>query len=273
MHAGINLNTPNAVEEKLQVGAGVEVGVFAHLAEFITNVTAGAILQDEEDCALKVVEEYTFGVGAVAGATVQVFGQTFGPQPTTTIPVFYTTLADICAIQASATPTTAPATTTSASLAARQDNLVTTTITTVDRYTAVGCKSPDLAALCPQNLLTTSVQTSTLTLVTSVPSGVTATFPASIVSSVASTIPFGTQAKSISSTSGLPTSFVPPPPPPTSTSSSSSAASSSAGGGGFGSSVEEIFDGQTGGVDNKLIIGLSVGLGVPFLIAVGVAIA
>jgi hypothetical protein len=56
-------------------------------------------------------------------------------------------------------------------------------------------------------------------------------------------------------------SYVPPPPPPTTSPGGGD------GDGGFFDDVGDVFNGETGGVSNKLIIGLSVGLGVPFLAA------
>lgn len=270
MHAGFSISSKpirNVPEEFLgnaTFKAGVEVGVFATVAEFLTNITGGANLKAQEGCALKIVEEYTLALGAVAGATLAVGEHTWGPTPNTTIPVFYTTLADVCAV--TATPKTTPATTTA--LAARQaadPKLDTQTITTKVFYTGVACSNP-AEFNCPRSQQTTSLLTSTLTLVTAVPSGVTATFPASTALAVPTTIPFGKQANALSATTGVPVSYVPPPPPPPPTSS----ATTSAGGGGGGvlDDVGKVFDGETGGVSNKLIIGLSVGLGVPILAAV-----
>lgn len=124
----------------------------------------------------------------------------------------------------------------------------------------------------------TSVTTTTKTLVTSVPKGVDATFPAETANTVGSTSPFGKNANKVKATSGEPVSFVPPPPPPTPT---TSPAATTKGGddGGFKQDVEEIVDDvkgwldkSTGGVSNKVILGVSVGVGVPFLVAIIVAL-
>ncbi|AEO67572.1 uncharacterized protein THITE_53601 [Thermothielavioides terrestris NRRL 8126] len=244
---------------------GMEVGVYANVAELLTNITGGADLAAAENgCELKIAQEYTLGVGAFAGATVGIGDHTWGGQPNTTVPIFYTTLLDVCA----ATPSTNPATATTAALSARQaadDDLQTTTLTTTLTFTGVGCATAAVA-LCPQSLQTTSIRTTVSTLVTAVPKGATATFPASIATTVASTVPLGKQAKALSATSGAPTSFV--PPPPTTSSSSAAATSSKAPGSDVLGDINKVLDGETGGVSNKLIIGLSVGLGVPFVIAV-----
>lgn len=231
------------------------------VAEFLTNVTGGIQQAAEEGCALKIVEEYTMALGAAAGATLAIGPHTWGPQPNTTIPIFYTTLADICAITADARPTPTN------ELAARQEGdendpaLVTTTISTQVRYTGIACQTPGLNP-CPASLQTTTLLTSTKTRVTAVPEGVEATFPPSTALGVASTIPFRGEPMALSATTGVPVSYVPPPPPKT---------TSVGEGGGDGDGddlfddVEDVFNGETGGVSNKLIIGLSVGLGVPFL--------
>jgi hypothetical protein len=66
-------------------------------------------------------------------------------------------------------------------------------------------------------------------------------------------------------TSGVPVSYVPPPPPPP---SSTESGKGSEGTGDVLDDIEEVLGGSKGGVSNKLIIGLSVGLGVPVLIGV-----
>lgn len=282
MHAGLTLSTPDwktfitsfsfsdAVADILDVSAGMEMGVFAHIAEFVTNITAGTALEEEEGCKFKLVEEYTLGIGAHAGATVQLLGETWGPQPSFTLPIFYTTLLDACATAAETTPTP------TAQIEARQDpNVETRTLTSTERLSAVGCP-PSAGPLCPVHLQTTRVQTTTLTHVTTVPPGAPdPTFPARVSTGPVSRIPFGNNVKAVSATEGEPVSFVPPPPPPP---PPTTTAAPGGGGGDDGdvnansNSVDEVLSGQTNGVDNKLIIGLSVGLGVPFLIAVAVAI-
>ncbi|KAH6844681.1 hypothetical protein B0I37DRAFT_312366 [Chaetomium sp. MPI-CAGE-AT-0009] len=256
IRSGFHLLLDDPVGFKLAL-FGQNVSDIIFVAEFLTNITGGAELAAQEDCALKIVQEYTLAVGAAAGATVAVGPHTWGLEPNTTIPLFYTTLADVCAITADATPT--------AAVAARQaddPNLETQTLTTKVLYTGISCASPGLPA-CPQSLQTTTLRTSVQTLVTAVPPGVTPTFPASTALSVASTIPFGKQVNKLAATSGAPVSYVPPPPPPSST-----ARPDGEGGGDVLDDIGEVFQGETGGVSNKLIIGLSVGLGVPVVAAV-----
>ncbi|KAK3899384.1 hypothetical protein C8A05DRAFT_18171 [Staphylotrichum tortipilum] len=273
MHAGFELSTeelindvvgfvvPDEYEPYTEIKMGMEVGVFATVAEFLTNITAGAQLAAEEKCALKIVQEYTMALGAAAGATVAIADHTWGPQPNTTIPVFYTTLANICA-----KTTTPPTRTTTAALAARQDdpNLVTQTISTAVLYTGVACASPELQNNCPASLRTTTILTTTKTLVTAVPKGQKATFPSSTALSVTSTIPFGKDVNKLTATSGVPVSYVPPPPPKT-TSKDEGGDKGNGDKGDVGDQITEVWNGETGGVSNKLIIGLSVGLGVPIV--------
>ncbi|KAK3290999.1 uncharacterized protein B0H64DRAFT_420741 [Chaetomium fimeti] len=263
IRSGFHLLLDDPVGFKLAL-FGQNVSDVIFVAEFLTNITGGAELAAQEGCALKIVQEYTLAVGAAAGATVAVGPHTWGLEPNTTIPLFYTTLADICAITADATPTP------TAAVAARQEeddpNLETHTLTTKVLYTGISCASPGLPA-CPQSLQSTTLRTSTQTHVTAVPSGVTPTFPASTALSVASTIPFGKQVNKLAATSGAPVSYVPPPPPPTS-SARPSGKGDDDGVGDVLDDIGEVFQGETGGVSNKLIIGLSVGLGVPILAAI-----
>lgn len=268
MHAGFELSSehliptaavPKRFEPLTELKMGMEVGVFATVAEFLTNITAGAQLAAEEKCALKIVQEYTMALGAAAGATVAVADHTWGPQPNTTIPVFYTTLANICA----KTTTPPTATTTTASMAARQDpNLDTQTISTAVLYTGIACASPELQNNCPASLQSTTILTTTKTLVTAVPKGEKATFPPSTALSVTSTIPFGKEVNKLTATSGVPVSYVPPPPPPPPETTVKNEGGDK---GDIGDQITDVWNSETGGVSNKLIIGLSVGLGVPIV--------
>ncbi|KAL2015089.1 hypothetical protein VTK56DRAFT_6321 [Thermocarpiscus australiensis] len=261
--ANVGLQVLEEAENALNFSAGMEVGVYAHVAEFLTNITGGANLAAQDGCDLKIIQEYTLGLGATAGATLAIADHTWGPQPATTVPIFYTTLANVCAVTAHGN------TTTSAAAARRRQatdgaSLTTSTLTTTALFTGVGCASPALQALCPQSLQTTSIQTSTLTLVTAVPSGVTPTFPATKATTVPSTSPFGNLANKLDATTGVPVSYVPPPPPSSSSTASASPSTTS----GILNDIGNVVNGETNRVSNKLIIGLSVGLGVPFVMAV-----
>jgi hypothetical protein len=290
MHAGFDLGSDSfkptgvegivadvlpQIEQIFNYSAGMDVGVYAHVAEFLTNVTGGAALAAQDHgCDLKIVEEYTLGVGATAGATLRIADHTWGHQPKTTVPIFYTTLADVCAAHAkatsTATSTTSASTATSTGAARRQaaGDLTTTTITTTALFTGVSCASSTIpAALCPQSLQTTAIQTSTLTLVTAVAPGVTPTFPATTATTVPATSAFGKAANSLAATSGAPTSFVPPPPPKSSSAGTGTASANPSATSGILGDVGNFLNGETDGVSNKLIIGLAVGLGLPLVIA------
>lgn len=270
VHAGVAISTPEpGLLSEFSIGnfsfpklsGGIEVGVFANVAEFVTNVT---LAPNDEKCELQVVQGYQMALGAVAGATVAFNDHVWGPVAETSIPIFYTTLASACAIKGSPSPTPTPAVT--ARAIAGRDELETKTISTKIILTGVACPSGMIN--CPVSMQTTTQQTTTKTLITAVPSDVDPTFPPSIMDTVTNQIAFGTDAVKMASTSGAPSSYVPPPPPPPPSSSSSS----SAGAGGNSDGGHDGLSGKVGGVDKKLIIGISVGLGVPVLLAiVGVA--
>jgi hypothetical protein len=129
-------------------------------------------------------------------------------------------------------------------------------------YTAVQCPTGGGRVVCPVSQQTTSLATRTSTLVIVVPPGGSATFPATTGTAV-STVAFGGQARSIFSSSGSPVSYVPPPPPPTGT--------AGGGAGGAGGGVGGLFGLGPGGLtaeDKRIIIGVSVGVGVPLLIGI-----
>ncbi len=243
LQAGLDIGAPPVTIDGFSFGtfsSGAEVGIWLNLAEFITNVTI-APDGDASGCELLVEEVYSIAIGAQAGATLAILDHTWGPTPNTSTAFFYTTLASVCA--ASATPTTTAVT----ARAAEANYLTTTTLSTENTYIGTACRSIGLLN-CPLSLQITSKNTVTSTLVTSVASGSTATFPATTQSSVASTITFGANVKALTSTSGTPTSYI-----PGSTSTSG---------------IVGVIDRKTGGVSNKLIIGVSVGIGVPALLVI-----
>ncbi|OTB02076.1 hypothetical protein M426DRAFT_62913 [Hypoxylon sp. CI-4A] len=253
--AGFELETPGVAIPSLsfstKASAGVGVSVWADLAEFATNITV-APEGDEDDCALKVEQTYQFGLGAAAGATLALAGETWGPAPATNIPIFYTTLVDICAIQGRTQTTTAA----TAAITARDDeDLTTTTLTKEVTFTGTGCLTTGLVN-CPESSQTTTKVTSTLTHITAVSSDEEATFPETTGTTVAAPVSFGSNVKSIEATTGSPVSYTPPPPPTASSTSSGDASVSS-----------DHPLGEVGGVDKRIIIGVSVGVGVPVIAA------
>ncbi|KAJ5673929.1 hypothetical protein N7462_009368 [Penicillium macrosclerotiorum] len=232
--------------------AGVVAEIFAYVADFVTEVNHKEDA-DSGDCEWEAAVEYTLAVGAAAGATVAVDTYAWGPAPITTVPVWYTTLTSTCAKtkSASTTSTASSEITARAYLNEREDSnkgVVTTTVTSDESYTIVNCITSG-AIYCPVRYQNTTSYTTTVTSTVTVTSGATATMPASIFASVTSPIAFGDDVKRMSSTSGSPKSYD---------------ASSATGG-------SSILNGTTDGTSNKVIIGLCVGLGVPFLAAIIVA--
>jgi hypothetical protein len=262
-HAGFSLVTPTIppiiIGDKSlnipSIGGGIEVGVFANVAEFITNVTYAP----EEDCKLKVVQSYQLALGAAAGATIAIGTETWGPMATLSIPIWNTELAEVCAIEKTAEPT--PTITASAKAKKRQEELTTTTITTEVTYTGVNCMTPGLAN-CPNSAQKTTQSVETRTIVTAVPSGEDFTLPASVQESAPATVAFGTNAITAPATTGSPISYVPPPPKTTDKDGNVISQDDEDGDGSQGF-LEE----KAGGLSRKAIIGLSVGLGVPAIFA------
>ena len=244
----------------------MEVGVHANVAEFVTNVTA-SIGDAEEDCRLRVEETYQLALGARAGASVAWREYTWGPVPETKIPIFYTTLSNGCAIQKSSPVTTSvPTVTATKAVEARAESdeeLKTTTLTTTVVYTGVACLSQELVA-CPASLQTTSKFTTTRTHVTAVPSDADPTFPQSVLSTISSAVPFGSGVQKLPATSGSPVSYVPPPPTETANPKDNDDEDDS--------SLSDFVNDKTGGVPNRVILGVSIGLGVPALIAIVVGL-
>jgi hypothetical protein len=102
-----------------------------------------------------------------------------------------------------------------------------------------------------------------MTTVLTVESGVTPTFPVSTFSTLSEAIPFGDGKRSLGALSGSPVSYVPPRETETAGDSGSGNENGDASG------DEEEGDDDN---NNKLIIGLSVGLGVPVLIGVAAGV-
>jgi hypothetical protein len=225
--------------------AGIEVAVYANVAEFITNVT---YVPDDKECELKVIQEYNMAIGALAGASavVEFLHETksWGPIIGTSTAIFTTTMAEACAIKAtSAAPQ--PAIT---SAPDKREDLIEAVISTELTSTVVTCKVTGLAN-CPNSEQATSVTKFSSTITTSVASGVDATWPESVFTTVQSTIAFGSQVKSIKAMSGSPTPYVAPPEEDD-------------------HDGEHTLDGKTDGVSNKVIIGVCVGLILPILAAI-----
>ncbi|KAF6804701.1 glycolate oxidase [Colletotrichum sojae] len=219
--------------------AGVEVVVFANVVELSTNVTALAE-PDDDGCILRAVNAYQFAVGAAAGASVAIGDRIWGPTPETQIPIFYTTLADGCASRRAPSTTTVVAATATPGKSKRDENLTTTTLSEKVTYTGIECLTTGLVN-CPPALQTLRKFVTTETFVTAVASGVTAVFPKATQAVVQNVESFGSGVKSMISTSGPPEVFTP--------------IASAIG----GTNPAAILEGKVGGVDKKVIVGVSIG--------------
>ncbi|RYP45817.1 hypothetical protein DL768_007870 [Monosporascus sp. mg162] len=256
--AGIAIDFQSFAGLPTPVDAGLEVGVYADIAEFATEFTGGTDIEGEDECAMQIQQSYQFGLGAAAGASVAVADLTWGPTPETQTPIFFTTVTD-CAMQG--TPTVVIEST--ASLAARADEeLETTTLTDEVTYTGMICQSPGLV-YCPASLQETTKVVSTKTLVTAIPSGSSAAFPASTDSVVANVVPFGTNIKSVLATTGTPTSYVPQETNQPEGPEDSEQEGPLPLGGSLGGSLDGVR-----GIDTRIIIGASVGGGVLLIAAI-----
>ncbi len=235
--------------EKLDFSAGLQVGAFAHVAEFTTNVSYAS--QDAE-CDLAIEQMYTFALGAAAGATVAVLDHTWGPSPETTKPIFYTTLASACALQP--TPkTTAPSNYSLTAPLNRRDGMSTATVTRDIVRTGVNCLSKGMIN-CPASLQNTTTSAASTTFTAVVSSGTDEEdipLPSPYHTAVTTTATFGEKAVKLPVSTGVPVSYIPPPPPkPTGN-----------------ITTHDILPDNLTGFDRKMIIGLSVALGMSVLIA------
>ncbi|KAH7322658.1 hypothetical protein B0I35DRAFT_185662 [Stachybotrys elegans] len=262
---GFNIEIGDFNADDWSASAGLETRVYANIAELLTNVTVNPEPEDD-GCINNVVQEYTFGVGAAAGATVRIGEQIWGPTPATEVAIFFTTLAEACAFTVPASELPAPTPTPSLQERAPQDSdeqsLTVVTISRKETYTAVACASTELRN-CPASLQVLRENVVTETLVTSVPSGVEAVWPETTGLTAASRVEFGEGVADMVTLSGRPETYTPPPSPEPEDEDSDDNDD-----GEDSNSIEDVLEGETGGVNNGLIIGLSVGLGVPFLIAI-----
>ncbi|KAK1704671.1 hypothetical protein BDP67DRAFT_548937 [Colletotrichum lupini] len=223
--------------------AGIEVSVFANIAELSTNVTALST-PDENGCVLRAVNAYQFALGAAAGASVQIGDRIWGPVPNTQIPLFYTTLGDACASTRVPTTTATSVFASATDKEKRQEELTTTTLSKKVTYTGIECVTIGLIN-CPPQLQTLRKFVATETFITAVASGVGAVFPVATKAVVQDVVSFGSNAQSLISSSGAPKEFTPSP-------SASSTSTNPPG----------VLDGDVGGVNKKTIVGVSIGAGV-----------
>ncbi|CAK1367844.1 unnamed protein product [Cercospora beticola] len=260
VHTGMKLATPELPSWSIanrtlggSVGGGIEVGVFANIAEMTTNIT---YVPDDEECAFGVVQSYKLALGANAGATIHVGTERWGPELKTSKAIYTTKLASACAISGTPAVTSAIPTATDAAILRRQ-GLSELELVHETTYTAVSCVSTGLVN-CPASLQTTSTSSTTITLTTAVASGVdkkalsSSIWPgidARQVAAAITTVAFGTNAVKLPTTSGSPVPYV---------------ASATGTVDGIRDDIEDAIK----GLPKATIIGVSVGVGVPVVLSI-----
>jgi hypothetical protein len=265
IYTGLTIGAPPGLSsvpwmEKME--GGIQLSVFANLAEFITNVS---YVPNDPECEIKAVQEFQVALGAAAGMSVAIDVVTWGPVAETKVPIWNTQLAEVCASKGTPRPTPTPATatvtpTSSAESSAsatpsptseankKRQEMETTELKTTITHTAVGCASSAPAG-CPVSLQQTAQSEEVRTTTITYPSG---SEPPPFPGAMQTTIPensarlFGTNVQSIDKTSGSPTVYTPPPTKETGKESGK---------------IDEALDGEVGGVSKKLIVGVSVGIG------------
>ncbi|ERS98539.1 hypothetical protein HMPREF1624_05324 [Sporothrix schenckii ATCC 58251] len=281
---GHDTTPPTKALAALEAGAVAvaEAGALAEVAKASSDKVACA----NSDVIIEGI--FNFDIGAKAGASL-VIGDflSWGVNPATMLPVFFTTVTQCVAFSSHAAPATSTATATPAAVgaattskvAARQvtptaavntATSVTTVISTTFVQTAVACMSPGLVS-CPNSLQTTAVTTatSTTTLTVDAASAADVTFPEPTnTAPITRVAAFGNNAQPLALTvSGTPVSFVPPPPTTSSLAPSSSSTSASD----PTSTGVTIAGVHVSSKTEHIIIGAAVGAGVPLLIG-GIAL-
>lgn len=224
-----------------RLGGGIEVGVYANVAEFRTTVTAN--FEDDAECELEVAQEYSFVLGATAGAQVTVGTVAYGPAVESTTAIFTTTMASACALKP--TPTVASIATSAADRKrdSEDTSLTTTVLSTTVIQTVMQCP-PTITAQCPvsEQTTTTSKYTTSTTLTGSEEEldSIT-TYPSPTIAPIT----FGAKAQTLAPISGSPTSYTATPTPT----------------GVVDQAVEAVREHE------KIAIGVGVGVGVPLLTA------
>lgn len=267
--AGINIGKPStagiaqALSMVPDIEAGIQLAVFANLAEFKTNVTH---VPDDEECEFHVEQEYQVALGAKAGMSVAVGIVTYGPVAETNTPIWNTALASACAKKPAAK--TSPATvsasaTTTAHNSKRQVAFETTVLTSTATHTGVIC-AVSTTGNCPVSHQQTIQSTEVVSLTTTFASGgPKPTFPnaTQTVVPASATATFGSAVVSFGKTSGSPVSYVAPP---------TSDAKSKDGKDGEDDDAED--DAEEEGINKKMIVGICAGIGIALAIGAVVGV-
>ncbi|KAK4460653.1 hypothetical protein QBC42DRAFT_162696, partial [Cladorrhinum samala] len=235
MHVGFDMS-PDGLEDV--ISAGIRAGVFVNVADYVANVTSAAEEAGggPKGCDLKVLEQYTLGVAAAAGATFALAGNTWGFEPSTVLAVRTTSLSEKCA--STSVPTRSVTSSRPSRDKRQRATLTTATSKTVVTHLAVLCSSVGLVS-CPASLRTTLREEETRILTATFPKGQRPTFSddeaSGSNSATGTTAAFGSFAHELSAATGAPETFI----------------------------SEEKGNGSS---SNKLVVGLLVGLGLPTLI-------
>jgi hypothetical protein len=192
-----------------ELGGRIQVGIYADVASFKTELKGST--SDDEDCAIEVVQEYSFALAATAGAQVTLGTDTFGPSGGATMNVFTATMASTCVERSPAT-TTAPTMTTD-SLQRRQasEDLPTTEVrTTIEHISALCPSSITSPCAASERVFATSteVRTAIVTLSGSEDETSDVIFP---VPTTIAPKTFGSSANTLPTLTGSPTSYTAEP--------------------------------------------------------------
>ncbi|GIZ49321.1 hypothetical protein CKM354_001235300 [Cercospora kikuchii] len=266
VHAGFKFETPEFPGSGLpftnasipSAECGVEVGIFANIAEFKTNIT---YVPEDEECAFAAVQSYQLALGAAAGATATINDKSWGPSPNTTKAIYTTELGSTCVISgtpasvsaADVTITSLP--TETGDLLGKRQEPVVTSLTHETTYTAIGCRSTGLIN-CPVSLQSTSLSSTTITKTVTLDadseidtdvlsSSIWPGTDARRVAAAVTTVAFGTNAADLPTTTGSPVPYV-----ATAT-----------------GTADDIRD-AINGLPKTTIIGISVGVGVPVILSI-----
>lgn len=259
--AGLNMSQ-DLGKDFIKLAAGASATVYADIARFTTNITTPLTLElaeRDDECLMPVVESYEFGVGAMAGAFVQLAGEKWGPTPETSVQIYYTTLYSACAIDRASATAPAEGRQTGLALLTGRADLTAAEVTSVVTVTNILCQSTGLRN-CPASLETTVQVTTTSTVVVSVTDGEVPVFPATATTGrVAAVAAFGEAVQRLKGSSGSPVSYV----PPVETDSSGIRHGVS----GVIDDAKDEYDGMSE-ESKRLVIGLSAGLGGAFIVCV-----
>jgi hypothetical protein len=228
----------------IDFGVGAGISFFADVAAFEARVESidPALASEGADCVIEATNTYGFAVGGAVGASAYFQETTWGPVLESTTALVSEIYPPVCVEYV----TSASASLVDGSLVARQTMNVPST--TTENPTAVVCKSPGLLN-CPLSLqeIVTGTVTRVLTVSTT-EDDQGSQGSSSTLSIDFSTRPFGSAARDLKATAGIPT----PVKSATVVYSSSSS-----------DSDVEAGSSKADGNSRNIIIGVSVGIGVP----------